>query len=130
MQDRDLLTILMGRILLLQEQEKVGNQVELEVQGLAAVALKTIAEQHVDEEVRQAALDVVCYLPARTVGEINFVLRIVNDTNNQALSGACAFSLERARPMDNAAWDALEQGRSAAANEVRKAVEKTLRRRK
>ena len=130
MRDRDLLTILMGRILLLQEQNKVGREVEIEVQRLADVPLKTLATQRGDEEVRQAALDVVRYLPARTVGEISFVLQIADGTNDQGLLKACADALQHARPMDNVAWDALERGRNAAAEVVKKAVEQALKRRK
>ncbi len=130
LEDIDLLTILMGRILQIQEQKATGKAVETEVQRLMAVVLGYLVSGSVDTEPREAVLDVVRYLPARTANEVRFVLQTINGTADSGVHAAGAYALRIARPKDTEAWQELEQGKLSSVGEVRKAVEEALQRRK
>lgn len=120
----------MGRLLLLQENDETGPVVESEVQELTSTALTCLTIESVDTEAREAALDVVRYLPMRTENEVQFVWKIVNGTVESSIHNACAYALGRAKPKDDGAWEALRLGETSQVREIREAVASVLRRRK
>jgi hypothetical protein len=123
----DLLNILRGRILQFQVEKQLGDEITAEVRLLARAALQ---ELNGDEEVREAALDVLRDLPARTVAEIALLWEILNGTQDEQVQYACADALRHARLVDEAAWQMLEKGGRSTVPVVRKAVEEAMRRKK
>lgn len=115
-----------GRILYIQIKKQHGSEVVEEIQQLAHAALGELA----DEDVREAALDVLRALPARTSVEVALIQQLVANAQDQQIHDACATALERAQPLDEAAWDAIAQQSTASpALAVRKAAEAVLERR-
>ncbi|MGH2506128.1 MAG: NACHT domain-containing protein [Ktedonobacteraceae bacterium] len=122
----DLLMMIRGRILYIQIKKQHGSEVVEEIQQLAHAALGELA----DEDVREAALDVLRALPARTSVEVALIQQLVANAQDQQIHDACATALERAQPLDEAAWDAIAQQSTASpALAVRKAAEAVLERR-
>ena len=128
--DIDLLTILMGRLLQLQENDETGPVVEAEVHMLANAALRCLTIGSIDAEIRESALDVIRYLPMRTESEVQFVWQVVSRATERNIYDACAYALGRARPKDNKAWEALSQEQTSQVKEIRQAVASVLQRRK
>jgi hypothetical protein len=123
LQKVDLLMILMGRMLQVQETDEMGQGIEEEVQRLAIIALDYLKQGGGDIEVIEAALDVIHSLPARTAGEIQFVWQVVDGTTDSRIHVACARALLSAKPKDGRAWKELEKGKTSSVKEVRDAVE-------
>ncbi len=82
----ELLTILLGRVLQIVEAEEKGKLAEDEVQYIVQCIHPAFTSAS-DERVREAALDIVRYLPARSAREIQFVLQVgkVRDMVQQAV---------------------------------------------
>jgi len=125
----DLLTILLGRVLQIQKADEIGNAVEREIQRIAQIVIDSLASTY-DDEVREALLDIVSYLPSRTENELSFMLQLAKDTNDRQIQKACASSLMRAEPKTPEAWAALESGRHSGVDVIRYAVAKRLVRKK
>ncbi len=125
----DLLIFLMGRVLQIVEDDREGNDVEQEGQQIARAAVGVLGAEDADD-IYEAALDVLRYLPARSADEINFVLDLSRDKKDERIRSACAYALRYARPKMAAAWAALEAGRQSEVQSVRSAVEEALKRRK
>ena len=126
----DLLAILLGRELhIVEDLDEVSDEVEGEtrqiVQAMYAVFTRTKSD-----EVREAALDIVRYLPARSANEIEYVLGLAKDMADARIQKACADALEFAIPKTDEAWDALALGKGSGVEAVRKAVEGRLKRRR
>jgi hypothetical protein len=62
----DLLTIMQGRVLQIRDDNEVGNVIEQEVRQIVNIAGDQIAAKGVDNDVRDAALDILRYLPVRS----------------------------------------------------------------
>ncbi len=82
-----------------------------------------------DERVREAALDILRYLPARSVREIQLALDVAEDAGDRAVQLACALALQYAQPETPDAWNALEAGKGSRVDAVREAVEEKLKNR-
>lgn len=122
-----LLNILMGRLLFIQQKNVAGEEIEQEVQSLSEAALQCYAQAEPTEiELRESALDVVYSIPTRTANEIAYVLQLAHGHQETEIQWACVVALERARPLDEAAWVALEQGQNSPIAEVRKAVNERM----
>src|SRR6266568_1747075 len=119
----DLLTILLGRILQIQEADERGNAIESEVQVIAQVASVGLISTE-NDEVREAMLDIVRYLPARSVNEIKMVLQLAEGSTDERIQRACAVALERSRPKTSDDWAVLELGEQSKVMVIRNAVEK------
>jgi hypothetical protein len=126
----DLLTILQGRLLQFQENNMFGQEVEAEGQLLARAALKELGALGNDEYVREAALDVLAVLPARTKAEIALIWGILDETQNKQIQEVCADVLLNAESIDEAAERELEKGKSSPVNVIREIVEKKMENRK
>ena len=126
-QNADLLMILMGRMLQVQEEDEMGKEIEEEVQQLAIVALTYLKQGSGDGEVIDAAFDVVQSLPARTASEIQFVWRVVDETADSRVHVACAVALRSAKPKNEEARRELEKGKASSVGEVRDAVETVIK---
>src|SRR3989442_970605 len=122
----DLLAILMGRMLQVVEGEEMGEAIEHETRQIAEVARNTLQVTDVDGEVKEAALDVIRYLPVRSASEIALVLRLAEDAVGEELQGACVLALAVAKPKDGDAWTVLEKGKRSTVGEVREVVERVL----
>jgi len=127
----DLFTIMMGRILQVQENGETGPQIEGEVQRLAAVAFDYLSRGNItDMVVYEAALDIVRSLPARTANETRFVWQVMQAATEPRVSTACLQALAMAEPQNASAWHEIEQGKTSSVQEVREVVEVVLKRRK
>ena len=82
-----------------------------------------------DPLVRDAALDLLRSLPARTMKEIALVRQIVEGVPDRDRK-MCASSLRDASPLDDQAWQELEKGLGSMVPEVREAVAEAMKRKK
>ena len=124
----DLLSILLGRALQIVEVEEKGKQVESEVEEIVQRVYPTFTATS-DGLVREAALDILRYLPSRSASEIRYVLNLAEQTIDQQIWQACARALRYANPETEDAWTALEVGKRSQKKAVREAVEERIRRR-
>jgi len=122
----DLLLILLGRVLEIEEEGKIGQDIENEVQQIVKVALNNIASAS-SEEVHEAALDIIHYLPMRTTNEVEFVLQLAEKASDGRVQRACAEAITYAG-LNAEGKKALEAGRQSGVKAVREAVEERLRR--
>jgi len=121
----NLLVILLGRVLQIIETKQGGRDVEREVQQIVGCVYPTFTGAN-DVIVRECALDILRYLPARSASEIEFLLSGPTDKRVQE---ACAQALEYSAPETEEAWNALERGKQSQVEVVRQAVKKRLERR-
>jgi hypothetical protein len=117
-----LLTILLGRILHIEEAEEMGSEVEREVQTIIQAISPTFT-QGMEELVGEAALDILRYLPLRTANEISYVLDFVGKAEDEQVQAAVAQALKYAKPKTEEAKQALSVGKNSPVEAVRKAVE-------
>ena len=123
----DLLTILMGRLLhIVEDTKEMGNEIEAEIAGIVSVVYPTFTSAR-DEDVREAALDILRNLPLRTENEIMFALAGGNKVNDGQVQKAIAQAFGWANPKTVEAKKALELGKQSPVEVVRKAVEGRLR---
>ena len=107
-QQVNLLGIIMGRMLHIEEAEEMGDAVEREVQQLVN-GIGAVLRTRPRDEVKEAALDVLRYLPVRSANEVRYVARLVEGTRDTSVQEACAGALSRAKPKDADAWEAVER---------------------
>ena len=122
----DLLAILMGRVLRIQEvEEKPGNAIN-ELQEIARTAM---GSYHIagDDDMREAALDVLRHLPARSESEAALVLKLAEDALDERERGAILEAAQLGNLKDNGVRRALQAGRQSIHKTVREAVEQLLR---
>jgi len=111
----------------LQEDGKTDTTILLLIEQASDSALRAVNDS--DPLVRDAALDLLRSLPARTIEEIALVRRIVEGIPDQHSRKMCAYSLRDASPVDDQAWQELEQGHTSTVPEVREAVAEAMKRR-
>ena len=123
LRDIDMLEILLGRVLQIQESNELDSVIEQEVQQIIQCANNNCTS--IDDEVREAALDILRYLPVRFAKEIKVVLQLAEGATNSDVRQAYAASLRRARlgKDDIDARKELEMARNSYIDEVREAVE-------
>ena len=124
----DLLKILLGHVLQVQETDEMSTIIEGEVQQIVDVVKNTIASRNVDEEVLGSALDIIRYLPAHSAPEVNIILQLAESMADIHVQGACANALRYARPKTPDAWAALESGKQSSIQILWGAVEEALKR--
>lgn len=124
----DLLAMLMGRVLRVQEAEEKPGDVALELEEIAQAALAHYRTTQQDDMVRQAALDVLRYLPARAESEVRLLLQWAEQGQDEQLAEAYAFALQYADPKQAGMKKALTEGRKSSHRAVREVVEQLLRR--
>ena len=90
------------------EAKQGGRDVEREVQQIVGCVYPAFAGAN-DVIVRECALDILRYLPARSASEIEFVLQLADETTDKRVQAACAEALEYAEPETEEAWAALEK---------------------
>jgi hypothetical protein len=122
----ELLMLLLGRVLQIQENNDVDQKIEQEVQHIIQVVLPFAQS---NSEAREVVLDIVRYLPARTEQEIIFVLNLAQGTQDADIQQACGNAIRRSRPVSDAAWAILEQGRTLSVAVIREAVKERLEQR-
>lgn len=121
----DLFTILLGRVLQMNAAKEQGGTIERELGQLVQVVCDSFAAAGNEEE-REAALDILRYLPVRTENEVRSVLRLAERAADERVQQACAAAVAYAHPETPLAWAALEEGRHSAIKLVREAVEGPL----
>ncbi|HZO74930.1 MAG TPA: hypothetical protein VFB60_22175, partial [Ktedonobacteraceae bacterium] len=124
-QTADLLLILLGRVLEIQEEEKTGQDIESEVKQIVQVALDSIASAS-SEEVCEAALDIIRYMPVRTANEVEFVLQLTEKVADERVQRACVEAIRFAR-LNAEGKAALETRKQSGVKMLREAVERRLR---
>ena len=125
----ELLTILLGRVLQVQKANESGHDVEREIQEIVQI-IQPIFTSTRNDEISGIVLDILSYLPARSANEIEYVLQLINDATDERIQIACASALRYASPGTPEAWTALEVGRQSKVEVVRKAVGEGLERRR
>ena len=78
-----------------------------------------------DDEMKEAALDILRYLPVRSAGEIRTVSQLAESATDEKVQRAYAASLEKAEiDKDDAdAWKELATGRESRVDAVREEIE-------
>jgi hypothetical protein len=120
----DLLTIFEARMLQFQLEANSGAEVEQETQWLAEAALKESEDK--DPETREAVLEVLRSLPARTIVEIHLIQQIAQKAQNAQIQAACATALKYALPLDEQAWQAIEQVQTSSLQELAEAAKRVI----
>jgi hypothetical protein len=110
------------------EADETGTPVEAEVQRIVQSALP--ATRASDEAIRETALDILRYLPARSANEIRYALDIAENTTDMQAREACALAIRYAEPATKEALTALETGRQSQKQAVRDAVKQAIDERK
>ena len=120
----ELLTLLLGRVLQIQEAGEPDAETAQEVRDIVQAAQPYYATA--DSDTQEAALDILCYLPARSEHEIVYVLDLAQQTRDDEMQQAYAHALEYAEPATDAAWAVLEDARKSNIKAIREAVERRL----
>lgn len=121
----DALLILLGRILQIQKIESMGKEVEQEVQHI--VQAITLYLTSTTDDVRNAALDILRYLPVRTEHEIRFVVSGAEQAQNKQIRDAYCYALHYAQPLgENEEQVLREMDKRSQIEEVHEAVESAL----
>ena len=107
----------------------MGDSVEREIQQIVHFVYPGFLSGG-DDEIRDVVLDILRYLPARSVNEIRFVLQLAEDETNERVQRACASSLSGVEPMGDDAWDALAEGKTSPVQVVREVIEERLKQKK
>ena len=127
----DLLLILLGRILQIGEdapdtspEQKTQQEIHYIVQQITPFCTST------NDDVRDAALDILPYLPVRTEHEIRFVIEGAEQAKDGQVRDAYCDALRRARPLKSE-WDMLKRmGMQSQVKGVRAATEEAMKRRR
>jgi hypothetical protein len=115
----------MGCLLQFQEIGKIDTTFLSLIQQASNAALGALNDS--DTLVRDAALDLLDSLPARTVEEISLVRQIAEGIQDQRARKVCANSLLYAKPVDEQAKQELEKGLGSTVPEVREAVAEAMK---
>lgn len=93
----DLLLILLGRLLQIQEEEDETSQsIEKELHELAQMVGHDLSSCNEDEvEIR---LEIIRSLPTRSVNDIKFIVLLATEATDERIRGACAHALRYAAP--------------------------------
>lgn len=126
----DQLTILMGRVLQVQETGEAGQQTDEEVQRFAAVALNYLVRKDVNAGAHEVALDILRSLPACTAHDIRSLWQIIQGTTETRIITACLQALSSDIPKEDNAWMEIEQGKISPVEQVREVVKAILASRK
>lgn len=128
----DLLLILLGRILQIGE-DSVDTSAEQKVQQEIRQIIQTITPYFTSttDDVRDAALDILRYLLARSGDEIRFVIEGAEQAKDEQVRDAYCYALRYARPLGKSERNTLERmGKGSQVKAVREATEGALSRRR
>jgi hypothetical protein len=125
----ELLTILLGRILHILEAGEMGDAIEAELQQIAQTAEFGFTATDNNESC-EAILEIMRYLPARSMNEIKSVLRLAGENRDTRIQQACAVALRRSVPCTPDAWHMLESALHTKVLVISVAVKERLERRK
>ncbi|HEY1352639.1 MAG TPA: NACHT domain-containing protein [Ktedonobacteraceae bacterium] len=103
----ELLTIILGRILHILETQETGQDIEQELQQIVTCIsekLLTLTQQNVCE----AVLAMISYLPARSAGEIHMLQHIAENTANKRVHQSCAGAISRSTSCNEKARDTIK----------------------
>jgi hypothetical protein len=123
----DMLTILLGRLRQIEQIDEKGTVVEQEIQQIVHVALTEFISAK-SNEVSEAALDILRYLPIRSGNEVNYILELAEDAQDEKVQKAYALAIKFSKIERGETWTTLENGRRSNVPEVRMAVEERLQR--
>lgn len=124
----DLLMILLGRVLQIQEADERGDTITRELQQLAWTVCSDLDPLKEDEtEVR---LDIIRSLPSRSANEIIFVVRLAGEDTHEQIHQACAEALRDAKPQTSEDWKALEVATQSSLTVISTAAEECLKQKK
>ena len=123
----ELLIILLGRVLQIQEADETGPGIEQEVQRIVKASLPFAQPE---SDAWYIVLHIVYYLPARTEREVVYILDLTRNTQDHNIQSACAEALKCSKPVTDEAWAVLEKAKTSSITVVREAVEERLKRRK
>ena len=120
----ELLNLLLGRVLQIQEADEKGPEVEREIAQIVQVALPFALA---DSDTRDVTLDISRYLPVRTEQEVIYVLGCVQSSRDDSLQDAFLQAVKYSFPESEQAWVALEEGaRTSSSAKVHKIVKERL----
>ena len=117
--------IILGRILQIQEAAEVGQIVEDELKQISSYLLDQLKSTAPFYE-RQVALVDICFLPARTEGEIVNLKEMTEQTMEKDIQKACIIALKKAEPLDLAAWESLEKSKISPLKEIQGVINEDL----
>lgn len=121
----DLLQILLGRIIQMQEMENIGKEFEEEVQLIIQTVTPYLTSTAPD--LHYAALNVLRYIPTRTENEIRFVVMGAEQTEDKQVRDAYCSALQKAQPIGESEEQMIKEiGKLSPVAEVRMAVERNL----
>ncbi len=127
-EQRDALLVLLGRVLQIQEAGARDSAAAQEVREIVDTVIPLLSQEG-ESEYQEIILEIVRSLPARTGGEIGFILRLAERTGSALIQHACAIALKRARPTAEEGWDILEAGRTLDIEPIRAAIDEAAKRR-
>lgn len=126
----DLCTILLGRLLQIQEAKESGQEIIEEVQCIVEAAKQVLAKTSAaQEELRETLLDILRFLPARSSEEITFVQELAKNASDQQTQQAVLRALRSARPHKDA-LPVLQAAASSPNKLIAEAAQQALEREK
>lgn len=123
----ELLSLLLGRVLQIQEGEEVGGERDDEVRQIVEITLATDNASQATAEITRSILR---FLPARTEAEITLLIELALKTEDKSQQEACATALRQAHPQDSRAWDTLEAAQTSGVSEMEQAARARLEQRR
>ena len=127
-QEADMLTILIGRVLYIGEANETGKAVRQEIEQIVDGVIAVLQATR-ENEVKEAALDVLRYLPVRSADEIAYVVRLAEGTTDSSVQEACAYALLFADKEKDDVKAALEMAKRSRVEAIRRRAEEMLERR-
>jgi hypothetical protein len=122
----DLCAILLGRLLYIEETKEKSRAIGEEIQRVAEAARRALATvSGGQKELREALLDVLRNLPARSSEEIIFVQQLAEKTTDQNIRQALVRALSRARP-DHEALPTLQAATTSPDVDIAQAAQYAL----
>jgi hypothetical protein len=119
----DLATVLLGRLISLQETQERGLT---EIQRIAETAQQMLAKRDwTERELSEVLLDILRYLPARASDEIAFVRQLAEKAADQEQQEALLMALSHAHP-DKDALPVLQAATASADTRVAQAAQRAL----
>jgi hypothetical protein len=122
----DFLSIIRERTFYILRADEIGQNVEIELQQAVQVLIDVFNSLSFDE-VSDAILEIVSYLPARSVKEIKIILQLALETTDERIQQACALALGRSDPRTPEAWNVLESALQSNVADIHIVVEERLR---
>ena len=120
----ELLTLLLGRILQIQEADEKSITTVQEIAQIVQVAMPFA---HKRGDAQGVVVEMLGSLPMRTEQEVAYVLDLAHNTPDEKVQKALLVALRYSQPESDAARDMLARARNSGIAAIRKAVGERLR---